>query len=131
MEERLVVAGLELVGADEEAVWVLDDPVGDVVAREPVERRLGHLNAAVVVLAREGDDGAIGTLALDEVVPDRVVVLDRPLDPARHHHRPRLAADLVEGEDLVGEVIDHDLGLKPDGVVVALDVSPELLLRPP
>ena len=95
-----------------------------------VERRLGHLHAAVLVLAREGDDGLVGALALAQVVADGVEVLDRPLDAAGHDHRPRLAADLVQREHLLVEVVDHDLGLEPDGVVVALDVAAQLLLRP-
>ena len=42
---------------------------------------------------------------------------------------PRLAADLVLRDDLLVEVVDHDLGLEADRVVVALDVATELLLR--
>ena len=57
-------------------------------------------------------------------------VLDRPLDAAGHDHRAGLAADLVQREHLLVEVIDHDLGLEPDRVVVALDVAAQLLLRP-
>ena len=40
VQQRLVVAGLELVGADQEAVRVFLNLVGDVAAREPVQRRL-------------------------------------------------------------------------------------------
>jgi hypothetical protein len=43
VQERLVVAGLELVGADEEPAGLFLDAVGDVVRGEPVERRLGDL----------------------------------------------------------------------------------------
>ena len=57
-------------------------------------------------------------------------VLDRPLDAAGDDHRPGLAADLVQREHLLVEVVDHDLGLEPDGVVVALDVAAQLLLGP-
>ncbi len=68
VEQRLVVAGLELVGADEEAVGVFPDLVGDLAAREAVECGLGDLLAAVLVFAGEGDDGLIGAFALLEVV---------------------------------------------------------------
>ena len=129
MQQRLVVAGLELVGADQEAVRVLLNLVGDLARREAVERGLGDLRAAVLVLAREGDDGLVAALALGQVVADGVEVLDGALDAARHHHRPRLAADLVQAEHLLVEVVDHDLGLEPDRVVVALDVAAQLLLR--
>ena len=130
VQQRLVVAGLELVGADQEAVRVLLDLVGDLARRKAVERRLGHLRAAVLVLAREGDDGLVRALALRQVVADGVEVLDGPLDAAGHHHRPRLPADLVQRQHLLVEVVHHDLGLEPDGVVVALDVAAQLLLRP-
>ena len=80
------------------------------------------------MLAREGDDGLVRALALDQVGADGVEVLDRALDAARHHHRPRLAADLVQRQHLLVEVVDHDLGLEPDRVVVALDVAAQLLL---
>ena len=129
VQQRLVVAGLELVGADQEAIRVLLDLVGDLARRKAVQRRLGHLRAAVLVLAGERDDGLVGALALAEVVADGVEVLDRALDAARHDHRPRLAADLVQRQHLLVEVVDHDLGLEPDGVVVALDVAAQLLLR--
>ena len=59
-----------------------------------------------------------------------MVVLDGALDAARHDHRARLSADLAEGQHLLVKVIDHDLGLEPDRVVVALDVAAQLLLRP-
>ena len=130
VQEWLVVPGLELVGADQEAIRVLGDPVGDHPAGEPVQRRLGHLDAAVLMLAGERDDGLVRALAFDQVVADGVVVRDGAVHTAGDHHRPGLAADLVEGEHLVVEVIDHDLGLEPDGVLVALDVPAQLLLGP-
>ena len=49
--------------------------------------------------------------------------------PLRHDHRAGLAADLVQRQHLLVEVVDHDLGLEPDRVVVALDVAAQLLLR--
>ena len=130
VQQRLVVAGLELVGADQEAVGVVLDLVGDLAAREAVERGLGDLGAAVLVLAGEGDDRLVGALALLQVVAEGVEILDRALDAAGHDHRPGLAADLVQGEHLLVEVVDHDLGLQPDRVVVALDIAAQLLLRP-
>ena len=56
-------------------------------------------------------------------------VLDGPLDAAGHDHRAGLAADLVQRQHLLVEMVDHDLGLQPDGVVVALDVAAQLLRR--
>ena len=129
MQQRFVVAGLELVGADEEAVRVFPDLLGDLAGREPVQRRLGHLPAAELGLAGEGHDGPVLALALLQVVAEGVEVLDRALDPVGDHHGARVAADLVLGEDLLVEVVDHDLGLQADGVVVALDEAPQLLLR--
>ena len=36
---------------------------------------------------------------------------------------------LLQRQHLLVEVVDHDLGLEPDRVVVALDVAAQLLLR--
>ena len=130
VQQRLVVAGLELVRADEEPVRILADLLGDLARREAVQRRLGHLPALVLRLAGERDDRAVGALALDEVGADRVEVLERALDARADDHRARLAADLVQGEHLLVEVVDHDLGLDADRVVVALDVVAELLACP-
>ncbi len=80
------------------------------------------------MLAGEGDDGLVGALALGEIRLEGVEILDGPLDAAGDHHGPRLAADLAGRQHLLVEVVDHDLGLEPDGVVVALDVAAQLLL---
>ena len=64
VQQRLVVAGLELVGADQEAVRTLLDRVGDLAGRKAVQRRLGHLLAAELGLAGEGHDGPVLALAL-------------------------------------------------------------------
>ena len=53
VEQRLVVAGLELVRADEEAVRILLERLGDLVRRETVQRGLAHLLPAVFVLSPE------------------------------------------------------------------------------
>ena len=127
MQKRLVVSGLELVGADQESIGVALDSLGDVVARETVERTLAHLHATELVLAREGHDGLVRTLALQQVGFDRMEILDGALDAARHHHGARLAADLAGREHLIVKMIDHDLGLEVDRVVVALHIAPQLL----
>ena len=51
VQQRLVVASLELVGDDQEPVGVLLNLVGDGVRRESVQGRLGHGAAVVFVLA--------------------------------------------------------------------------------
>ncbi len=129
VQQRLVVAGLELVGADQEAVRVFLDRSAISLLGKPLSDASVTFAPAVLVLAGEGDDRLIRALALDQVRLEGVEVLDGALDAAGDHHRPRLAADLLLGEHLLVEVVDHDLGLQPDGVVVALHVAPELLLR--
>ena len=62
VQERLVVAGLELVGADQEAVRVALNLLGDVAARKAVERGLADLRPVVVVLAGERDDRVRGQI---------------------------------------------------------------------
>ena len=129
VEQRFVVAGLELVRADEEPVRVLLDLPGDLRGRKAVQRRLGHRPAAELGFTGEGDDGPMRALALVQIVADGVEVLDRALDAVRDHHRPRPAADLVPGGDLLVEVVHHDLGLEADRVVVAFDEAPQFLSR--
>ena len=43
---------------------------------------------------------------------------------------PRLPADLLQAGHLLVEVVHHDLGLEADGLVVVLDVAPQLLPGP-
>src|SRR5205814_1079925 len=72
----------------------------------------------------------VWTLELREVLAYRMEVLNGPFDATRDDHGSRLAADLLESYHLLKEVIDHDFGLEPDRVLMALDIPPELLLRP-
>ena len=76
VQQGFVVAGLKFVGADQETVRVLLKPGGDHVGREAIEGGLGDLRPCIVVLAGEGDDGAVRTLALDKIGADGVVVAD-------------------------------------------------------
>ena len=78
VQKWLIVACLELVGTDQEAVWLLLNPVRNEIGREAVERRLGDLRAVVLVLAGEGGDGPVGALALLQVAPDGVEVARWP-----------------------------------------------------
>ena len=73
VEEGFVVAGLELVRADEEAVRVLLEHLGDLARGESVQRCLAHTLPAVFLLTRERDDRLVGALALLQVVADGVV----------------------------------------------------------
>ena len=70
------------------------------------------------MFAGEGDDGQIGAFALLEISLDRVEILDGPLDAAGDDHGSRLAVDLSLAEHLLVEMIHHDLGLLPDGMLV-------------
>ena len=82
------------------------------------------------MLAREGDDGLIGTLSLLQILPEGVKILDDTVNPAGHHHGARRSADFAMGLHLVVEMIDHDLRLLSNGMVVGLDIASEFLLRP-
>ena len=128
VEERLVVAGLELVGADEEPVGVFAKRRGDPCRRETVQAGFGRDRAVVLLLARERDDRPAGAPALDQIVADRVEVLDRPHDAAGDDHRPGPASHPAGRNDLFVEVVHHDLGLEPDRVIVPLHIAPELLV---
>ena len=129
MQQRLVVAGLELVGANQEAVRFRLELGRDMAGRKAVERGLADLRPTVLVLAREGDQRLDPALAFLQIVADGVEILDRPLDAVGDHHRPRLSADLALGEHLLVEVIHHDFGLEADRMVVPLHEPAQLLLR--
>ena len=64
VHQRLVVAGLKFVGADQEAVRVFLNLVGYQVRREAVERYFGDLHAAMLVLAGESNHSPVRALAL-------------------------------------------------------------------
>ena len=81
------------------------------------------------MFAGERNDRSVGALALQQVTTDRPVILNGPLDPGGDDHGPRLAADLVQCQHLLVEMIDHDLGFQPDRMVVALDIMAQLLGR--
>ena len=123
MQQRLVVAGLELVGTDEEPIGVFLNLIGDIVARKTVELRFAHLLALVFRLAGESHDGSVKALDLLEVGIEGDEVFNRPLDAAGHHHRPRLTADLILADHLFEEVVHHDLRLVADGLTVALHIE--------
>ncbi len=80
------------------------------------------------MLAREGNDRLVGTFAILQVGPEGVEVPDTALDAPGYYHGPRLATNLAEGDDLVVEMIDHNLGLKPYCVIVAFHVVAQLLV---
>ena len=126
VQERLVVAGLELVGADEEAVRVLLKVVGDAAGGEAVETGFADLLALVFGFAGEGDEGLVGAFAFLQVCADGVVVVDGALDAVGDDHGARLAAELAGRAHLFVEVVDHDFGLEADGVVMVFDVAAQL-----
>ena len=126
VQQRLVVAGLKLVGADQEAIGRFLNARGDLGRGKAVERSLADLRPPVLVLAGKGDDSAVGAVALHQIGANGFVVADGELDAARHHHRPRPAPYLLQAGYLLMEVVDHDLGLEADGVVVVLDIAAQL-----
>jgi hypothetical protein len=63
------------------------------------------------MLTGEGDDGLVRAFALSEIRFDGVIILNGALNSAAHHHRARLAADFVQGHDLLVKMIHHDLRL--------------------
>src|SRR5690606_19229319 len=102
---------LELIGDDQKPIRVLPDAVGDLARRKSVEAGFGDLDAAVVMFARESDNGSIRAFALLEIILDRVEVLNGALDATRDHHGPRLATDFALGDNLFVKVVHHDFGL--------------------
>src|SRR5205807_2543160 len=96
VQERLVVAVLELVSCDQESIRIFLDLVCDLAGGKSVERRLPDELAVVLVLTGEGNDRRVRAPTLREIGADGVEVLDGPLDAPGHNHRPGLAPDLLE-----------------------------------
>ena len=126
VQQRLVEAGLELVGDDQEAVLGPLEGLGGLRLREAVHAGLGVGLAAVLDRPREGDQRLERIAALGEVLVDRQPVAHRVQARARDDHRLGLAADLAL--HLRGEVLDHDPHLLADRVRVQLDERLEQVL---
>src|SRR6266404_7426168 len=130
MEERLVIAGLELIRDNQETIGIVLDLLLVLVAGEAVERSFGYLVTAVLVLARKRDDGLIGTLALLEISLKGVEVLYGSVNAVCHDHGSRCPADLAMRNDLAEEVVDHHLCLLTDRVLMGFNIAAQLFLRP-
>ena len=89
--------------------------------------RLGYLVAGVVCEVRKGNDRFVWALGFSEIRVDCFVVVDGSLDRTRHHHGTGLSANLARLVDLRMEVIDHDLGLLPDGKLLTFYICAKLL----
>jgi len=78
VEEGLVVAGLELLGDDQDAEGGLAEAGRRLALREAVHARLGELQAGVIDAPGEGDEGPrVGVALLREVGVDGLLVADR------------------------------------------------------
>jgi len=95
--------------------------IGDVTS-PPTQIQRETLQLAMTDLVREA-------ARLNVLLTTKVPALNRALDAAGDHHGPGLAADFLPGEHVVMEMIDQDLRLLADGMMMAFDVTPELLLR--
>ncbi|MEY9396209.1 hypothetical protein ABIF66_006880 [Bradyrhizobium japonicum] len=65
MQKRLVVAGLELIGADQEAIWIGFYLIDDIFRGKAIEAGFGDFCAPEFMLAGESNDRPIRALALD------------------------------------------------------------------
>jgi hypothetical protein len=126
LQQGLVVAGLELVSADQEAEGILLDAARDLAAGEAIEGGLAHRVSAEVVLTREGHDRQERAAPFRQNCAKSTEILHRPLDAACHHDGAGLALHLPQWQHVVEKVIHHDLGLVADGCVVAFHIAPQL-----
>ena len=129
MEQRLVEAGLELLGDDEEAVRRLFERPRGLGFGEAVHARFGVFQPVVRVLHRagEGDERLERALLLLEVGIEHALVAHGMEARSRDDHRLGLAADAVG--DLVREVVDHDGDLLLDHELVEGDERAEQVVR--
>src|SRR6266852_1140829 len=119
MQERLVEAGLELVGDDEEPILGPLERLRRLGLRKAVHARLSVGLPAVLHRAGERHKRLERIPAFGEVLVHRQLVAHRVQARARHDHRLSLAADVALGTGC--EVLDADLHLLADGVRVQLD----------
>ena len=126
VQQRLVEAGLELVGDDQEAILRPLEGLRGLRLREAVHPGLGVGLAAVLDRSREGHEGLERIAPLLEVPVHGELVAHGMQARARHDHRLGPAADLVL--HLGGEVLHHDPDLLVDGVRVQLDEGLEQVL---
>ena len=123
MQQRLVVAGLEFVGTNQETIGIFLDLVGNLAGGKTVEGGFGDFDAPVLMFTGEGDDGQVSTFAFAEIVAESIEILDGTFDAAGNQHGPSLTANLIQGQYLLVEVIHHDLCLELDRVLMAFHVA--------
>ena len=124
VEQRLVVAGLELIRDNQETVRLLLDLVLDRRGRKSVQRRFGH-DMPVDLLVRKGDDRLERPALLLQQPGDVLIEVDRPLDGRGDDHRPGPAADFLE--HFRAEVVDDDAALRFNRLRLALHVGADSL----
>ena len=106
MKQFVVIARLELVSHDEEAVAVGVECLFYLRRGKLVELCLVVTLAAIFLRARKGNDCLVGTVALGQQPFDGKEVIDGTLYTIAYHHAPCLTAYLV-AHALV-EVFHHD-----------------------
>ena len=135
VEQRLVEAGLELVGDHQEAVLGFLELGGRLpLADHPILSGRVHAGlrvglAAVLDGSGKGDERLPGVALFLQVAIQSELAAHRVQARARDDHRLGAAADLMR--DQLGEVLHADGDLLADGVLVEFDEGPEEMLRLP
>ena len=119
VQQRLIEAGLELVGDDQKAVLGPLEGLGGLRLRKAVHAGFGVRLAAVLDRAGKGDQRLERIAALGEVFVHGQLVAHGVQARAGDDHRLGPAADLAL--HLRGEVLDHDPHLLADRVRMQLD----------
>ena len=120
VQERLVIARLELVGHHKKAVLILAEFLLNARAGKTVDAILRGLGVdPVFPFAGKGHNGLVGALASLQMPVDGRVVFQRPVDTACHHHCAGFAAYLALARHLGVEMFHHDFSLAADGHTVA------------
>ena len=129
-EQRLVKAGLELVGHQQDLVAAALERLADVALEPGVEggtalREALGADLGVAHLATESHQGAKGITLVRDVLVDGELPAHGLLARAHHHHRLGLAIE--QRPDVPAEVFHHDLHLLGDVVGVELHPAHQFL----
>jgi hypothetical protein len=122
VQQRFFVTSLELVGTNQEPVWMFWNFFGDLVAGKTVQLAFRHHLPFDIRFTRERDDSFVRALDLFQVAFDASVLLHSFGDPATDHHRPRFAAYLSRRQNVLLKMVDHDFRFQANRVIVAFDV---------
>ena len=125
MQQRLVIASLELVGDDEETIHALTELLLNFCRREAIKLSLIHLLSMIVELATERHNSLILAVAFLQQFVDFKEVVYRSLDTGSADHAACLSTNLLCDRSM--EMLYHDFSLLFHGLWLTFHIIVEFL----